>query len=58
VKVVCTIQHVICRPPSDIAMQRDDEWYRNARFHLKLFEVPDVLSGALDLFEKKGKTEK
>jgi hypothetical protein len=38
-------------------MQRDDEWYRNAGFHLKLFEVLDALSGALDLFEKKGKTE-
>ena len=54
-KAVRTVEHVVGRSPSDVAMQRDYKRWRDTRFNLKFLEVFDALSRGLDLFEKKAR---
>jgi hypothetical protein len=57
-KLVCAIKHIVSRTPADVAVQGDHEGYRDASFHLKLFEIFDTLPRTLDLLEEESKAER
>lgn len=51
-KIICAGKHLVCRTPSNIAMQRDAVWRINPTLDLKRFEIFNLLACALNLFDR------
>lgn len=46
---VCTLKHLVCCPPADLAVEGNDEHILDAAIILKPVEIADTLVGGLDL---------